>query len=110
MASGRQAVHQTIEARGRAASAATAAIIAALGTDDGAQIIQSGPGTIHVVRTRRPTWARVLGIVGLLGERSDPLVADPQRFGDVRGVETLRRTRVGGRGVMLSFYESVTTR
>lgn len=66
MAEGNAAVHESVDVVGRAASEVTPAVLAALVGVDGLQVVQVGSGSIQCVGTRRPRWATVLGVFGLL--------------------------------------------
>lgn len=59
-------VHESINVTGRAASEVAAMVAETLGRHGDCQAVQVAPGTSQYVRTYRPTWALVLGVLGIL--------------------------------------------
>lgn len=59
-------MHETVDVVGRASSEVVPGVLAALAGDGTLQVLQVAPGSIQCVRNRRPTWATVAGVVGLL--------------------------------------------
>ena len=60
------AIQQTLTVPGRAAAEVLQQITVAMRADGEYQVTQNGPGTVLLVRTYRPTWATVVGVMGLL--------------------------------------------
>lgn len=65
MAGGIEQLHESVDVVGRAASEVTPGLLGALASDGGLQVAQVGSGSIQCVRARRPTWATVVGLIGL---------------------------------------------